>query len=121
MQHHFAVFTEEEENKPEYMVIFKDYQKTIETHIERQLLSRVKDFNMKTFLLLLETRMTQIDEQLLDLLQSFGDFLSFKELMLDYKRDDQRKNAHLTKVDDNKEAKEEDFFNFKKNKKSDLG
>ncbi len=41
--------------------------------------------------------------------------------MLDYKRDDERKNGHLRKVDEKKEAKEEDFFNFKKNKKSDLG
>ncbi len=58
MQRHFGVFTEEEENKPEYMVIFKEYQKTIETHIERELLARIKHFDMKNFLILLETRMT---------------------------------------------------------------
>jgi hypothetical protein len=34
---------------------------------------------------LLTSRHGQIDEQLLDLVESFTDFLAFKSLMLDYK------------------------------------
>ena len=62
-----------------------------------ELEKRIKNFSMKTFLTLLEDRMDQIDEQLLDLLQSFSDFETFKELMLDYKRDIDRKSGSIKK------------------------
>ena len=41
---------------------------------------------MNSFLELLKTRTNQIDEQILEMLQSIADFMAFKELILDFKR-----------------------------------
>ncbi len=46
----------------------------------------VPGFQMKIFLQLLEPRAHIIDEQILDLLTSFTDFLAFKTLVLDFKK-----------------------------------
>ncbi len=40
---------------------------------------------MGRFVGLLESRTNQIDEQILDMVESFSDFLAFKRLMLVYK------------------------------------
>jgi hypothetical protein len=40
---------------------------------------------MAKFVRLLEERTNQIDEQILDMVESFSDFLAFKRIMLAYK------------------------------------
>lgn len=45
----------------------------------------VPGFTMAEFLKLLQERTEQIDEQILEILHSFTDFLIFKGLILDYK------------------------------------
>lgn len=75
-------FEPTEENKLIYMTIFKDYTNQIETHISKRLEEFIPGFSMETFIEQLETRKDEIDEPLMDLLLSFSEFESFKEMML---------------------------------------
>lgn len=75
-------FEPTEENKMIYMTIFKDYTDQIEKHITSKLEESVSDFSMETFMEQLQTRKDEIDEPLMDLLLSFSEFESFKEMML---------------------------------------
>ena len=75
-------FEATEENKLVYTTIFNEYTSTIEAYINEQLESMVEGFSMERFIGLLDTRKDQIEEQIYDLLLSFSDFESFKEMML---------------------------------------
>lgn len=75
-------FEATEENKLVYTTIFNTYTTTIEAHINTQLSEMIEGFNMERFISLLDTRKDQIEEQIYDLLLSFSDFESFKEMML---------------------------------------
>ena len=75
-------FEATEENKLIYTDIFKKYQEQIETYITQRLTESISGFNMEKFLEQVEARKDEIDEQIMDLLLSFVDFDSFKELML---------------------------------------
>jgi len=79
---HCMHFEATEENKLVYTTIFNQYTNTIEAHINAQLQSKIADFSMERFIGLLATRKDQIEEQIYDLLLSFSDFESFKEMML---------------------------------------
>ena len=65
-----------------YTTVFKEYTDVIETYLNAQLEGRVPDFCMERFITLLKDRKDQIDEVLMDLLLSFSEFESFKEMML---------------------------------------
>jgi len=80
------IFEDEEENKIEYMGIFKEYQAKLENFIENRLMEIKPDLNMKKFYNLLETRIEEVDPQLLDMLLTFSDFQMFKEHMLAHKK-----------------------------------
>ncbi|KRX10175.1 hypothetical protein PPERSA_08578 [Pseudocohnilembus persalinus] len=84
---HYQVFEDTEENKMEYMTIFKQYQQEIESYIEKQLMEMIEGFDIDILLDLLQEREDQIDESLLDLLYSFTDFEKFKAFILDYKKE----------------------------------
>lgn len=75
-------FEATEENKLVYTTIFNSYTNTIEAYINQQLEQRVENFSMERFIGLLDTRKDQIEETIYDLLLSFSDFASFKEMML---------------------------------------
>ena len=65
-----------------YTTIFNKYTETIEAYINDKLTEMVDNFSMERFIQLLETRKDQIEEPIYDLLLSFSDFSSFKEMML---------------------------------------
>lgn len=75
-------FEATDENKLVYTTIFNQYTSTIEAHINAKLSEMVTDFSMERFIGLLDTRKDQIEESIYDLLLSFSDFESFKEMML---------------------------------------
>ena len=75
-------FEATEENKLVYTTIFNQYTSTIEAYINQKLEEMVENFSMTRFSELLDTRKDQIEEQIYDLLLSFSDFESFKEMML---------------------------------------
>lgn len=49
MEKNWQEFSEEEENKLEYMDIFKEYVNAIEKYIEKELRSQISDFKMHEF------------------------------------------------------------------------
>ena len=75
-------FEATEENKLVYTSIFKQYTELIESHILDHLNQTIDGFDMETFLKQVVERKDEIDEPLMDLLLSFSDFDSFKEMML---------------------------------------
>eukprot|EP00048_Salpingoeca_helianthica_P016626 m.233358 g.233358 ORF g.233358 m.233358 type:complete len:148 (+) comp19077_c0_seq1:60-503(+) len=86
MSQYAGEFEDSEENKFIYTDIFKKYTTMIEAFIDRALQARIRGFRMADFLKMLPARAGQISEEIMDLLHSFGDFLTFKEAMLDYKK-----------------------------------
>ena len=71
-----------EENKLSYTAIFKEYQNNIEAYLMERMGHEISDFSMEYFSNELLTRKDEIDEQIMDLLLSFSDFVQFKEMML---------------------------------------
>jgi ADP-ribosylation factor 2-binding protein len=74
-------FTPDEENKLIYMEIFNEYLNKIEKYIEKSL----GGTDMQEFARMLTERQDEIDGPIFDLLLSFSDFGTFKEMMLNYK------------------------------------
>ena len=93
MKNQCLIFEDKQENKIEYMQIFNNYQQVIEKYILdvniclslQKLTQYVPNFSMGTFATLLATRTDQIDENLLEMINSFTDFQIFKQIMLEYK------------------------------------
>ena len=85
-QNNWMHFENTEENKLIYMEIFKKYKETIENFIEERLIEMIDGFNMDDYAGLLPDRKDEIDDQLLELMISFADFSTFKELMISYKK-----------------------------------
>ncbi|XP_053640868.1 ADP-ribosylation factor-like protein 2-binding protein [Cherax quadricarinatus] len=85
LKKHCHLFDDNDENKLEYMDIFKQYTNLIEGHIEKELSSRASGFQMSLFLQEL-TSSCALDGEVFDLLMTFTDFLSFKTAMLEIKQ-----------------------------------
>lgn len=94
MHEHCHKFEDAEENKLEYTDIFTQYTKLIEGHIERELSSREKGFNMNAFQELI-SKSEAVDGEVFDLLLTFTDFLSFKDAMLEAKKSTEDGSARL--------------------------
>eukprot|EP00669_Euglena_mutabilis_P006210 TRINITY_DN1907_c0_g1_i1.p1 TRINITY_DN1907_c0_g1~~TRINITY_DN1907_c0_g1_i1.p1 ORF type:complete len:179 (+),score=55.87 TRINITY_DN1907_c0_g1_i1:40-576(+) len=81
--HHFSDW---EENKLIYSDIHKQYVTEIEAYIEHVLRRGLPAFDMPQFVALLRSREDEVTGDIWDLLISFTDFVTFKELMLAFKR-----------------------------------
>mmetsp|Transcript_24498 Transcript_24498/g.37992 ORF Transcript_24498/g.37992 Transcript_24498/m.37992 type:complete len:160 (-) Transcript_24498:11-490(-) len=64
------------------MTVFKEYEKHVEGYLMERMAAEIPDFNMDYFSKELVTRKDEIDEQIMDFLLSFSDFMQFKEMML---------------------------------------
>ena len=84
-EQYYDQFDYDEENKLVYMDIFQQYQATVEGYIEAELKSQVPEFSMEWFSKMMDKNQEFVDMGIYEILQSFGDFLAFKELMLRYK------------------------------------
>ena len=83
-EEHCQIFEDCAENKLEYTGVFKTWTALIEGHIEDVLgASKVMD----AFLLDLAAGKVELDEGLCELLLSLSDFVLFKQMMLDAKRE----------------------------------
>ncbi|XP_071447140.1 ADP-ribosylation factor-like protein 2-binding protein [Hetaerina americana] len=85
LQKYCHVFTRDEENKLEYMDIFKEYTMLIERYIEEQLRRLIPSFSMQSFINQLENRKNEMEGEVFEMLFSFTDFLTFKDLILDHR------------------------------------
>ncbi|XP_045595507.1 ADP-ribosylation factor-like protein 2-binding protein isoform X2 [Procambarus clarkii] len=84
LKQHCHVFEDKDENKLEYMDIYKQYTNMIEAHIEKELSNLDSSFEMASFLQEL-TSSCAVDGEVFDLLMTLTDFLAFKTAMLDVK------------------------------------
>jgi len=84
---HLDAFEDTEENKLEYMEIFKNWVAVIEKAVDTHLQQNVEKFTMEEFMELLVKREEQVDGPIVEMLLSLGDFANFKELMLERKRE----------------------------------
>lgn len=80
-------FEDSDENKLIYTDLFARYTSLVENTIESKLKEAVPGFSMAEFSSLLETHRDSLMSDVFDLLLSMGDFESFKEVMLSYKRE----------------------------------
>jgi ADP-ribosylation factor 2-binding protein len=85
VEKHCHCFEDTEENKLEYMDIYKQYTDLVETHLDDRLHSEIEDFDMDRFYELLSTREDNLVGEVFEMLLSLSDFNTFKELMLSYK------------------------------------
>ena len=67
-------FENSEENKLIYMTLFQRWQSTVEAYVYEKLGEMLPGFNMEDYAEKIEERKEEIDESLLDLLDSFTDF-----------------------------------------------
>uniref|UniRef100_A0A8D8DJG2 ADP-ribosylation factor-like protein 2-binding protein n=2 Tax=Culex pipiens TaxID=7175 RepID=A0A8D8DJG2_CULPI len=85
MDCYYLVFEPGEENKIAYTEIYQKYQFLVETFIVESLNDRMR-FDMERFARELETRKSELlDGEIFELLYTLTDFLTFKEMLLDYK------------------------------------
>ena len=91
MDKYYKQFEESEENKLEYTQIFNEYVDKIEKYVDSELKKVLPEFNMHSFLDEVKTRQTAdesvIEQELMNIFLSFTDFLTFKSMVLEYKRE----------------------------------
>lgn len=83
---HCDVFDDCEENKVEYMPLFKKHSELIEKFLEERLSSTVEGFEMASFLEEIVERRDEVNDEISDVLLSVAEFGSFKQQMLEFKR-----------------------------------
>lgn len=85
MRTNCVYFDRGDEHKLEYTSIFQQYTSLIEEHVERGLQEGIPNFDMESFLGLLEARQDEVCADVFDMLLSMSDFELFKEQMVDYR------------------------------------
>lgn len=77
------------ENRLEYMEIFGEYTRTLESHLVEELSrlaeSSERPFDMERFSAELNANRGRLDGEIFELLYSLSDFVAFKELVMDYR------------------------------------
>ncbi|XP_071957777.1 ADP-ribosylation factor-like protein 2-binding protein [Antedon mediterranea] len=98
MEKHYKEFEDTEENKLIYTEIFNNYVTLLNKHIENELTSRIPDFSMEDFAQQLQKRSKkkQLEGEIFEMLLTFSDFVSFKEMFLDYKAEQEGTGIDLT-------------------------
>ncbi|KAK7873075.1 hypothetical protein R5R35_000358 [Gryllus longicercus] len=85
LERYWQEFDYGEENKLSYMDIFKEYINVIEKYIEVRLINKIPNFSMEEFIHQLQERKDELDGEVFEILDTFSDFMAFKEMFLDYK------------------------------------
>ncbi|XP_075875363.1 ADP-ribosylation factor-like protein 2-binding protein [Nelusetta ayraudi] len=96
MDKHYLEFEDSEENKLSYTTIFNDYISLLEKHLEQQLTLRIPGFNMNNFTELLLKNKDDVPGDIFDMLLTFTDFIAFKEMFLDYRREKEGRGLDLS-------------------------
>ncbi|KAF3428277.1 hypothetical protein E2986_09147 [Frieseomelitta varia] len=85
LDNYWDVFEPAEENKLIYTNIFNEYTKAVENYIVNYLQKVIPDFNINTFLKHLNNKQNELEGEVFEVLSTFTDFMSFKEMFLDYR------------------------------------
>jgi ADP-ribosylation factor 2-binding protein len=95
LEQHYTVFEDVEENKLAYTDIHQQYVQTVEKFLEAELVQRMPSFNMAEFQKQLVARKKHLDGEVFEVLLTITDFLAFKELVLDYKKEKEGRGFDL--------------------------
>lgn len=95
MEKNYREFEDTEENKLVYTDIFREYTSKIEQCLGDELKKRIPEFSMETFMSTLQRHKNEIVGDIFEMLLSFTDFISFKEMILDYKAEKEGRNMGL--------------------------
>ncbi|XP_037028147.1 ADP-ribosylation factor-like protein 2-binding protein [Bradysia coprophila] len=86
LEKHYQEFDDNEENKIIYTDIFKEYTALMEIYIIRNLNRQMNgSFQMEKFAQELQNMKPGLDGEIFELLFSLTDFLTFKDMILDFK------------------------------------
>ncbi|KAK1120002.1 hypothetical protein K0M31_012732 [Melipona bicolor] len=85
LDNYWDVFEPAEENKLIYTNIFNEYNKAVENYIVNYLQKVIPHFNINTFLEHLNNKQNELEGEVFEVLSTFTDFMSFKEMFLDYR------------------------------------
>ncbi|XP_052816391.1 ADP-ribosylation factor-like protein 2-binding protein isoform X2 [Mya arenaria] len=101
MQHDFLEkyyneFDDSEENKFIYTDIHKEYVSLVEHYLEEELGKRLPDFCMSEFSRQIMERKDELDGEIFEMLHTFTDFMSFKEMFLDFKAEKEGRTVDLS-------------------------
>lgn len=96
MEKYYSEFDDSDENKLTYTTIFNEYVNLLEKHLEQQLLERIPEFNMNTFIQLLMQHKEEVPADIFDMLLSFTDFMVFKEMFLEYRAEKEGRGLDLS-------------------------
>lgn len=96
MEKYYSEFDDSDENKLTYTPIFNEYVNLLEKHLEHQLMERIPDFNMNTFIQLLMQHKEDVPADIFDMLISFTDFMAFKEMLLEYRAEKEGRGLDLS-------------------------
>ncbi|TGZ70319.1 hypothetical protein CRM22_003276 [Opisthorchis felineus] len=86
LENNCYAFEDSDENKLCYTSIHDEYVDTVEKFLEEQLRCQIPSFNMEDFLNRMSENKGDLDGEIFEMLYTFTDFVSFKEMMLDYKK-----------------------------------
>ncbi|KAM6926530.1 ADP-ribosylation factor-like protein 2-binding protein [Lycodopsis pacificus] len=96
MEQHYLEFEDSDENKLSYTPIFNKYVDLLEKHLEQQLMERIPTFNMNTFMKWLMQNKEEVPGDIFDLMLTFTDFMSFKEMFLEYRAEKEGRGLDLS-------------------------
>ncbi|XP_020335395.1 ADP-ribosylation factor-like protein 2-binding protein isoform X2 [Oncorhynchus nerka] len=96
MEKHYLEFDDSEENKLTYTPIFNEYIELLEKQLEQQLMERIPGFNMSTFTQLLKQHKDEVSGDIFDMLLTFTDFMTFKEMFIDYRAEREGRGLDLS-------------------------
>ncbi|KAL6622247.1 ADP-ribosylation factor-like protein 2-binding protein-like protein [Neocallimastix sp. 'constans'] len=93
------VFEDNEENKLIYTDIFNSYTEKIEKYLDTKLKQKFSWFDMTEFLTMLKERNEEdMFGDVFDILTSLGDFNSFKEMIIAYKKESHGEGFDLSGI-----------------------
>ncbi|XP_059140587.1 ADP-ribosylation factor-like protein 2-binding protein isoform X2 [Physella acuta] len=93
---YYKEFEDTEENKFCYTDIHKEYISIIESYLETELKKRMPEFSMLDFTQQLQVRKQELEGEIFEILITFSDFMAFKEMLLDYRKDKEGNTIDLS-------------------------
>ncbi|XP_030748144.1 ADP-ribosylation factor-like protein 2-binding protein [Sitophilus oryzae] len=98
LETYYREFVRDDENKLIYTDIFKKYLETVERFIEQELVKEIPGFEMQILENLLKNKSKkELDGEIFEMLSTFWNFSTFKEMILDYKNMKEGKGIDFSK------------------------
>lgn len=96
LEKYFHEFDDSEENRFIYTDIHTEYVNLVEKYLNNRLLEKIPQFSLPEFMNQMINRKNELDGEIFELLLTFSDFLTFKEMILDYKAEKEGRTVDLS-------------------------